>query len=253
MKKLIFGLIAVVLISNFSYGQRRINKPKAGFMAVCDVIAGSASSSLGPYGVLWGGFIGSWYGADLWNSTFNKNSNSQKLVEPVVKNNSDVFFDKYAKVGKLHNELMIKYSIENIKNAIVADDNRPSEYIKNQMLKSTYFEQSMEERQKFIENLSIFNNLFDYMKNKEDISVIVEELNKINNANSEEQNYYTKIIDFTLQEEPKRPDEIFSFVNDLENSIKDLSNLSDESKNKLFYSLEILRYSYALWYENIQE
>ena len=253
MKKLIFGLMATVLLGNLSYGQRHINRPKAGFMAVCDVIAGSACVSLGPYGVLWGGFIGSWYGADLWNSTFHRNSNSQKLFEPVVKNNSDDFFDKYAIVGKLHNDLMIKYSIENDKNAIVSENNMPSDYIKNQMLESTYFDQSIEEKQKFIENLSIFDNVFNYMKKKEDISTIVDELNKINNATCEEQSYYTRIIDFTLQEEPRKPEEIFSFVNELEESVKGSSKLKEESKNKLFYSLEILRYSYALWYENIQE
>ena len=247
-KKLIFGLLATVLLGNLSYGQRHINRPKAGFMAVGDVIAGAACVSLGPYGVLWGGFMGSCAAATLWNDMQHS-----RMSVPIVKNNPDGFFDEFALVGKLHNELMIKYCNENDANNVFTKEGKPSEYIKNQMLESKYFDQSTEEKEKFIENLSIFDNLFNQMENKEDISTIVHELNKINNANFEEQSYYTRIIDFTLQEEPRKPEEIFSFVNELEDSVKGSSKLKEESKNKLFYSLEILRYSYALWYENIQE
>jgi hypothetical protein len=247
MKKLVFGLIAVVMLSNLSYGQRRINKPKAGFMAVGDVIAGAACVGLGPYGVLWGGFMGSCGAAVLWNDMQNR------MVAPEVKNNPDDFFEQYALVGKLHNELMIKYCNENDANNVFTKESKPSEYIKNQMIESKYFDQSVEAKERFIETLSIFDNMFNKMKNKNEITIIVEELNKINNANCEEQGYYTNIIDYTLREEPRKPEEIFSFVNELEDSVKDSSNLKDKSKIKLFYSLEILRYSYALWYENIQE
>lgn len=253
MKKLIFGLIAVVMFSSMSYGQRRINKPKAGFMAIGDVIAGSACAGAGPYAVLWGGFMGSCGAAILWNDMFSRSSGSQKLSEPIVKNNPDVFYDKYALIGKLHNELMIKYCNDDYNNNVFSNDNKPSVYIKNKMLESKYFDISVEEKEKFIENLSIFDNLSNQMNNKEAISNIVDELNKINNVSSEEQDYYIKIIDFTLEEEPRKPEETFSFVNELETSVRDSSKLDDKSKIKLFYSLEILRYSYALWYENIQE
>ena len=241
------------MFSNLSYGQRRINKPKAAFMVVGDVIGGATCASFGPYGALWGGFFSSCAASVLWNDMFSRHSNSQNLSEPKVTNNPDSFFDEYAVVGKLHNDLMIKYCNDDYKNNVFSKDSKPSDYIKNQVLESKYFDQSVEEREKFIENLSIFDNLFNQMNNKEAISNIVDELNKINNVSSEEQSYYLKIIDFTLEEEPRKPEETFSFVNELEGSVKDSSELNEKSKIKLFYSLEILRYSYALWYENIQE
>ncbi|MDI1315752.1 hypothetical protein [Flavobacterium sp.] len=252
MKKLVFGLIATVMISSLSYGQRRINKPKTGYMAVGDVIAGAACLGLGPYGVLWGGFMGSCGAAVLWNDMFSRNTGTHKLTEPNVVKNPNKSFDNYALVGQLHNDLMIKYCNQDVENNVFTKQNRASEYIKGQMLDSKYFNVTISDKEQFVENLSIFDNLFYQMNQRLAISDIVDELNKVNKATEEEQVFYNQIIDFTLSENPIKPSEVFEFVNNLESSIKS-SNLKEESKSKLFYSLEILRYSYALWYENIQE
>jgi hypothetical protein len=251
MKKLIFGLIAVVFICSSSYGQRKINKKKAGFMAVCDVIAGTAAVGLGPYGILWGGFIGSCAGAVLWEDMFNRNSNSQSLTEPIVKNNSNPFFDEYALIGKLHNDLMIKYCNKDIRDKLFLK-NRVSEYLKREMLESTYFDQSNDKKQEFIKDLTIFEKVFDLMSNKDSTSNIISELYLINNFNPEEQDFYKKIINFN-NEKQLTSEETFLLVDEIENSVKSSSELKEDSKVKLYYSLEILRYSYALWYENIQE
>lgn len=252
MKKLVFGLVAMVMFCSLSYGQK-INKKKACFMAIGDVIAGSQCVGLGPYGVLWGGFGGSCAAAVLWNDMFSRNSETQKLKEPLVRNNPNDFYEKYALVGKLHNDLMIKYCNGDNENNIFSNENRLSNYIKNEMLLSKEFNQSLEEKKKFIEHLTTFNDLFDKMVNKESSSVIINELNMINNANEEEDDYFKKIIEFTTEGEPKSLEEMFTFIDKEEEVVKNSSKLSEHSKDKLFYSLEILRYSYALWYENTTE
>jgi hypothetical protein len=254
MKKLIFGLIATIIVTSSSFGQtekKKIDKTKAGFMAVGDVIAGAAASGLGPYGILWGGFMGSCGAAVLYNDMFSRNSSSQQLIEPKVFNNPNHFFDKYALVGKLHNDLMIKYCNNDYYENVFSKNNRPSDYIKSQILKSEHFSPETNVKEKFIDDLTIFDNLFDNFYSKKTIPEIVTELNRINLTTSEEQNFYSKIINFTLNEENNQ-EKIFSFVNEMEETIN-ASKLNENSKIKLFYSLEVLRYSYALWYQNIQE
>jgi hypothetical protein len=251
MKKLVFGLVAILTISNLSYGQKKINKKKAGFMAVCDVIAGSASVSLGPYGVLWGGFIGSCGGAVLWEDMFNRSSSASVLIEPLVKNNPDSFFNEYALVGKLHNDLMIKYCNKE-KREYVFVNNKISDYIKNEILQSNYFEMPNDKKVKFINNLSVYDNTIKYMADKESSITIINELERINNFSTEEKYFYNQIINFNSTEE-FTPEETFNFINELENTIKNESKLNEESKIKLYYCLEIFRYSYALWYQNIPE
>jgi len=92
------------------------------------------------------------------------------------------------------------------------------------------------------------------MLNKATSREIVEELNKLNGVNSNEQEYFSKILTILLedQETAIKPEDVFIFVDSQENLVKE-SNLIEESKIRLYFSLEILRYSYALWYENIQE
>ena len=231
----------------------RINGRKAGFMAVADVMSAALSPCLFGYGTLWGGFIGSCGAAVLYDDmTRHRITGNLNLVVPTIKKNPDDSFDKYSLAGKYHNDFMIQYCGNNSSNAVFTEDNKPSNYIKSEMLNSNHFDQSADVKQNFILTLNKFDNLFTMMNNADSEYNMINELKNINTNPDVQKEYLFKITDFTLNN-ALSPDEMFSYITEIENSMKSSNELDYASKENLFYNLEILRYSYALWNANIQD
>jgi hypothetical protein len=183
--------------------------------------------------------------------THQRTTGNLNLVEPIIKTNPDSSFEKYSLLGKFHNDFMINYCNNNSTNAVFTIDNQVSSYIKSEMLNSNHFNQSTMSKQKFISTLNKFDNLFAMMSNKDSENNMINELKRIN-TNSENEKYLFTVIDFTINNSLSA-EQMFSYINEIENSVKNSINLNQNSKENLYYSLEILRYSYALWNINIQE